>query len=40
MNKIENKYRYFCFFVGKGKSENRYVRELVEHYISIGVEKL
>ena len=40
MNKIENKYRYFCCFVSKGKSENRYVRELVEHYISIGVEKL
>ena len=39
LNKINNNYRYFSCFVGRGRSENRYVRELVEHYISIGVEK-
>ena len=36
-NKLNN--TYFSCFVAKGKMENRYVRELVDHYLSIGVEK-
>jgi len=35
-----NSYLYFSCFVGMGKKENRYARELIEHYISIGVDKL
>ena len=32
-------YKYFICFVSKGKSENLYVRELVNHYLSIEFEK-
>ena len=30
---------YFACFIGKAKLENKYIRELVEHYLSIGFEK-
>ena len=39
-NKIKNKtYNYFACFVGMGKQENKYVRELVDYYSKLGVEK-
>ena len=31
--------KYFSCFVAKVKNENRYIRESVEHYLSIGVDK-
>ena len=40
INNFNNKsYLYFCCFIGIGKQDNRYAKELVEHYISIGFEK-
>ena len=39
-NKNDNNiYTYFACFVGMGREENRYVRELIEYYSKIGVEK-
>ena len=36
---IENKSKYYCCFCSMGKKENLYSRELIEYYMSIGVEK-
>ena len=36
--KIDNK-DYFACFVGIGKKENKYLRELIEYYLKLGVEK-
>ena len=38
-NDKESSSNYFACFVGIGKSENLYARELVEYYISIGFDK-
>jgi len=35
----EHKYKYFSCFCGIARNENLYARELIEHYISLGVEK-
>jgi hypothetical protein len=35
----KDNFHYFSCFVGEGKLENRYVRELVDYYLSIGVEQ-
>jgi hypothetical protein len=39
--KLSNKKKdnYFACFSGMGKLENRYVRELIEYYLNLGVEK-
>ena len=31
--------KYFCCFCAMGKMENRYSRELISYYMSIGVDK-
>ena len=36
---IKKKNSYYSCFVGMGKQENRYVRELIEYYSKLGVEK-
>ena len=36
---IQNKYKYFACVTNIGKFENKYAREFIEHYLSIGVEK-
>ena len=38
-NKIKSKNNYFACFSGMGKKENRYIRELIEYYLKLGVEK-
>ena len=35
----ENNYKYFSCIANTAKFENRYAREFIEHYLSIGVEK-
>lgn len=35
----EHKYKYFSCFCGIARRENLYARELIEHYIELGVEK-
>lgn len=35
----EHEYKYFSCFCGMGRYENLYARELIQHYISLGVEK-
>ena len=37
--KLKKKDNYFACFSGMGKLENRYVRELIEYYLKLGVEK-
>ena len=37
-NKIK-KDNYYACFVGMGKQENKYVKELIEYYLKLGVEK-
>ena len=34
-----NNYNYYACFSGMGKKENKYLRELVEYYLKLGVEK-
>ena len=36
---IQNKYKYFSCVANTGKFENKYAREFIEHYLSLGVEK-
>jgi len=38
-NKNENKKNYYACFSGMGKKENRYLRELIEYYLKLGVGK-
>ena len=35
----ENNYKYFSCIANTAKFDNRYAREFIEHYLSIGVEK-
>ena len=37
--KKENKTDYYACFSGMGKMENKYIRELIEYYLKLGVEK-
>ena len=40
LNKISNqKNNYFACFVTLGRQENKYIKELIEYYIKLGVEK-
>ena len=40
INKISNqKNNYFACFVTLGRQENKYIKELIEYYIKLGVEK-
>ena len=34
-----NNFKYFCCFCVMGKMENRYTRELISYYLSLGVDK-
>jgi len=38
-NEKKNETNYYACFSGMGKKENRYIRELIEHYLKLGVEK-
>ena len=37
--KLKKKDNYFACFSGMGKLENNYIRELIEYYSNLGVEK-
>ena len=37
--KIEKNYKYFFCYVSLGKLENKYTKEMIEHYIKLGVNK-
>ena len=36
---LNNSFIYFACFVGMGRQENKYIRELVDYYLKLGVEK-
>ena len=38
-NKNEKKFQYFCCYCTMGREENIYVKELIEYYSNLGVEK-
>ena len=38
-NRNKEKENYYACFSGMGKKENRYLRELIEYYLKLGVEK-
>ena len=37
--KYNNNYSYFACFVAMGRQENKYVREIIDYYSKLGVEK-
>ena len=39
INKLNNSFSYFSCFITIAKLENKYVRELVEYYIKLGIDK-
>ena len=38
-NNYKNKYNYFSCFVGMARQENKYIREYIDYYLKLGVEK-